>query len=388
MISGWGIYVQGKTQARIKINNAAGAYGSTIKAYSISNSYLGTSQSATMTTAVINRSGTFAMTAMVTDSRGRTSTKTVDIHVYAYTAPSFSFISMYRCNSAGARSDTDGTYGYVKVSFGCSALNGSNKVTATAKLTQIGGSYTDSASLTSGTSVIMGAGNLKVDATYSVVLTLADTVGTISTYTGVISSAAYIMHIKKGGKAVGFGMAAGEDETVSFGWPVKLTTPLELTQGGTGGSTASEACANIGAVKKGGDIMTGNLSISGYLYPSLSLLPTYNGTGNRTVFEGSYVGASSFSSWQDSTGSNRRMLEVRNGAYQTNLNDAAVLRDVVEGNYHTYRIFHAGMETPVPIVNGGTAANTAKEALNNLGIFFSETLPSTGTDGEICLVPV
>ena len=33
--------------------------------------------------------------------------------------------------------------------------------------------------------------------------------------------------------------------------------------------------------------MTGNLSISGYLYPSVYLLPTYNGTTNRTVFEGS-----------------------------------------------------------------------------------------------------
>ena len=33
--------------------------------------------------------------------------------------------------------------------------------------------------------------------------------------------------------------------------------------------------------------MTGNLAISGYLYPSLYLLPTYNSTTNRTVFEGS-----------------------------------------------------------------------------------------------------
>lgn len=365
--------MQGKTQATIKINNAAGAYGSTIKSYSISNSYLGSVQSSTMTTATINRNGTFTMTAKVTDSRGRTATKTASFTVYAYAAPAFSSITMYRCNSAGTRSDTEGTYGYVKASFGCSALNGSNKVTATAKLMQVGGSYTQSTSLTSGTGVVMGGGNLAVDATYSVVLTLTDTVGTISTYTGEISSAAYIMHIKKGGRAVGFGMAAGEDETVSFGWKVKLENPLEVTQGGTGGSTASAACANIGAVKKSGDTMTGNLSISGYLYPSLNLMPTYNGTGNRTVFEGSYVGASSFSSWEDSTGNNRRMLEVRNGSYQSDLNHAVVLRDVDGGTYYTYRMFHAGMETPIPIANGGTAATTSKSALNNLGIFYSAT---------------
>ena len=134
--------------------------------------------------------------------------------------------------------------------------------------------------------------------------------------------------------------------------------------------------------------MTGNLSISGYLYPSLNLQPTYNGTGNRTVFEGSYVGASSFAAWEDSTGNNRRMLEVRNGAYQASLDQAVVLRDVIDGSYYAYRIFHSGMATAVPIANGGTAAKTAKGALNNLGVFYSETLPSTGTDGQICLVPV
>ena len=83
-----------------------------------------------------------------------------------------------------------------------------------------------------------------------------------------------------------------------------------MDQGGTGAETASAACTKLGAVKKAGDTMTGNLSISGYLYPSLYLLPTYNSTTNRTVFEGSYVGASSFASWEDSTGNNRRMLEV------------------------------------------------------------------------------
>ena len=37
---------------------------------------------------------------------------------------------------------------------------------------------------------------------------------------------------------------------------------------------------------------------------------------------------------------------------------------------------------------GGTGASSAKAALNSLGIFYAATLPSTGTDGQICLVPV
>ncbi len=43
---------------------------------------------------------------------------------------------------------------------------------------------------------------------------------------------------------------------------------------------------------------------------------------------------------------------------------------------------------PIAVNSGGTGATTAKQAVINLGIFYSSTLPSTGTDGQICLVPV
>ena len=120
-------------------------------------------------------------------------------------------------------------------------------------------------------------------------------------------------------------------------------------------------------MKKSGDTMTGNLSISGYLYPSLYLLPTYNSTTNRTVFEGSYAGASSFAAWEDSTGNNRRMLEVRTKAYQNSLDYAVLLRVCDAGTWANYRIFHAGMPSGVPIANGGTGATTAANARSNLG---------------------
>ena len=90
----------------------------------------------------------------------------------------------------------------------------------------------------------------------------------------------------------------------------------------------------------------------------------------------------------DGTGNNRRMLEIRNRSYESSRDNALVLRDVVDGSYYAFRVFHAGMATPVPVANGGTGASTAKAALNNLGIFYSATLPSSGTDGQICLVPV
>ena len=288
VLSGWGVYAYGKSKATLKINGAAGAYGSTIKSYSITTSpNVGSSTASSFTTNLIYTTGTVTVTAKVTDSRGRTTTKTTTFSVYAYGSPYFNSVESYRCNSSGTRDDIGGTYARIKATFGRSTLSGSNAVSCRLSMTQIGGSYSTSATLTSGTAVILGGGNLAVDASYNVTLTLTDTVGTVSTYNITVPSAAYIMHIKKGGKAVGFGTAAGADNTVTFGWPVKLSEPLGVAQGGTGSTAAASACSNLGAVKKAGDTMTGNLSISGYLYPSVYLLPTYNGTTNRTVFEGS-----------------------------------------------------------------------------------------------------
>lgn len=389
VLNGWGIYVYGKSQARITINGAAGAYGSTIKTYSIeTDPSIGSSTTSSLLTGILYRTGTINITAKVTDSRGRSATATQSIYIYPYSAPYFTENKAYRCQSNGTRDEVSGTYAYLKSYFTYYSLGGRNSVSANMVLKQVGGSNLVNRTITTGTEYILGSGSLVSDAAYQITITLTDTVGGVTTYTAEIPSAAYIMHIKKGGKAVGFGMAAGEDETVSFGWPVKLSTPLEVTQGGTGGSTPATACAALGAVKKTGDTMTGNLTIQSSLYPSLNLKPTYNSSTKLTVFEGSYLGASSFAAWEDATGNNRRMLEVRTASYESSMDNAVLLRTAVNNNWYSYRMFHAGMATPIPVANGGTGGATPKAALNSLGIFFAETLPASGTDGQICLVPV
>ena len=248
-ISGWGLYVYGKSQARITINGAAGAYGSTIISYSIeTNPSIGSANASSLLTGIVYRTGTINITAKVTDSRGRTATVTQSIYIYPYSAPYFTDTTAYRCTSSGTRDEVSGTYAYLKSYFTFYSLGNRNSVTASMVLKQIGGGNIASRTITTGTQYILGSGSLVSDAAYQIIITLTDTVGSVTTYTAEIPSAAYIRHIKKGGKAVGFGMAAGADETISFGWPVKLSTPLEVSQGGTGGTTPATACAALGAV--------------------------------------------------------------------------------------------------------------------------------------------
>ena len=245
-LTAWGIYVQGKTQADLSIVGAAGAYGSTITSYEITTSpNIGglSSKSAPYATSfrtnIIGATGEITVTATVTDSRGRTATEEIVTkpYVYAYGSPTYTINELFRSNSSGVRDDLAGVYIRAKGTFVVSDLGaGRNTVTAKITIKQNGGSniYTDQ-TLTSGNGVTFGNGsNIVLDATYTVTITVTDKLGTMSTYTGVVNSASYMMHFKKGGKAIGFGMAAGADNTASFGWPVILTkglSPILLTAG-------------------------------------------------------------------------------------------------------------------------------------------------------------
>jgi len=57
------------------------------------------------------------------------------------------------------------------------------------------------------------------------------------------------------------------------------------------------------------------------------------------------------------------------------MDNAVLLRTSVNNNWYSYRMFHAGMATPIPVTNGGTGGATPKAALNSLGISMV-TLPS------------
>ena len=377
----FGGYVRTRSKLSVAIS-ASGSQGSTVSSYRTTLDNV-TYTSSSFTSNTLNTAGTLSMTVTVTDSRGRTATASRSITVLDYSPPSLTAFRAERCNTDGSAAQMDGTKVRVSLAGSVSSVGSKNVISCTVYYRLSTASAWTQATTVSASNYAVSATNLLLSPTFDT-LSSYDLKVRLTDYfyyveqTVSIGTKQVLMDFYSGGNGIAFGKVAESAEKIEFGWPVVLSEPLGVDQGGTGAETASAACGKLGAVKKSGDTMTGNLSISGYLYPSVYLLPTYNSTTNRTVFEGSYVGASSFSSWEDSSGNNRRMLEVRNKAYQSDLNNAVLLRVCDDGTWASYRLFHAGMETPVPIANGGTGATTAANARSNIGANNASNL-TTGT---------
>ena len=380
----FGAYVQGKSRLSVSIS-ASGAQGSTISSYRttlMGSTYSGSS----FTTGYLGTAGNSTMTITATDSRGRSASVTRTIAVTAYSAPVIASFSAARCNAGGTAIQTDGTRAWITLAATASGVGSKNTMSCSIYYKLKTATAWTLATTIAHTSYAISRTNFALPASisfdtlngYDLRATVSDYFTSISSTTG-LGTKEVILDILASGTGIAFGKVA------NIANAVEVADDMAFYAGGR--NLANLSAATLGALPLSGGTLTGNLTIQGSLYPSMYLQPTYNNTTNRIVFEGSYAGAASFSAWQDSTGNNRRMLEVRNAAYEASLNNALVLRNVVNGSYYTYRVFHAGMATPVPIANGGTAASSAKAALNNLGIFYSASLPASGTDGQICLVP-
>ena len=366
-----GAFVKSLSTLSVAIT-AEGIYGSSIS------SYRTTLDGATYTAASftagkkLSAAGDMTLTVSVTDSRGRTATYTSTVQVLDYAIPSIRRFSVERCNADGSSAQVDGTKARFSFQGSVSPLNNKNSFSCVVYYKLKNAEAWTQAYAVNAASYTLAVSNQLLSQTYDalssydVKIRLADHFQEAEQAVS-IGTKGVILDFLADGTGIGIGKVAETPGAIECGWPMKLTDPLSIAYGGTGATSAESALAALGGVKKAGDTMTGNLNISGYLYPSMLLLPTYNDTTNRTVFEGSYAGASSFAAWEDSTGNNRRMLEVRTKAYQNSLDWAVLLRVCDAGTWANYRVFHSGMPSGVPVANGGTGATTAANARSNLG---------------------
>lgn len=122
--AGIGQYVQSQSKLKFSIATS-GNQGSTIT--SVSTKFNDqTYNGSTFTTQTIQNSGTLTYTITVTDSRGRTATKSGSVSVTAYNPPSLTNVSAKRANSGYAVDESSGTYALLHFKVGFTSLSNKN----------------------------------------------------------------------------------------------------------------------------------------------------------------------------------------------------------------------------------------------------------------------
>ena len=195
-------YVQTKSKLKI-VTSASGAYSSSIRSYAYdigSQSYSGLENTYTMGEEVRD-SGTVAVTVTVTDSRGRTASKTVSITVLAYSPPQITHFECSRCGDANGSANANGQYLKVTFGYSVSPLNNKNKASYLLKYSV----YDDGkwGGLTSGTqytyseTFISATAILNTASTYQIGLVVTDSFGTASFYKEIGTAVRLLSYIVK-----------------------------------------------------------------------------------------------------------------------------------------------------------------------------------------------
>lgn len=195
-------FVQTKSKLKI-VASASGSYSSSIRSYVYnigSQSYSGLENTYTMSE-VVRDSGTVAVTVTVTDSRGRTASKTVSITVLAYSPPQITHFECSRCGDANGSANANGQYLKVTFGYSVSPLNNKNKASYLLKYSVYddgkwgglisGTQYTYSGTYISATAILNTA------STYQVGLVVTDSFGTASFYKEIGTAVRLLSYIVK-----------------------------------------------------------------------------------------------------------------------------------------------------------------------------------------------
>ena len=223
-------YIQNTTGVYIQLNNVAAGTGATINASAancpisahVQETYAFDASNLRYTVNRLTNSGTITFSVSVKDSRGRQSNVvTATINVMAYTLPTITAASAYRCRRDGV-ADELGTYATIRVVVSYTA-SGGNTVT-------INSTYYNSATpssqitaqndMTSGESYIVGNGNLNPSNSYYIRFTVTDSLGNNVIKNEYVQSASYAIHVKNGGSGVAFGKTSEIANSVEIneGW--------------------------------------------------------------------------------------------------------------------------------------------------------------------------
>ena len=219
-----GYFLQRLSKIKVEITGT-GAQGSTIKSYSIKVGWsagsgtLYTASAASGTTGLLPYYGTVYITCAVTDSRGRTATKSLSYTVSKYSVPTISSISATRCTQNGAANRT-GEYGKVTFTAAITALYNKNTAAYKVQYREYGGTglWTEVTPTIpeadkyapKNISTIFPADSNK---RYTVRVVAIDAFSTSNSSMRDISASFVLQHLAKSKSSVGIGRLCDDDKT-------------------------------------------------------------------------------------------------------------------------------------------------------------------------------
>ena len=250
VLAQWGLWVRGMSCLRYEVQ-ASAAGGATLKSCRFT--FAGQSVSGfSGSTAPIGMAGTLTPSAVVTDSRGRTTTVIgAAVSVFDYQMPSLQTSVAYRCNAAGIE-DSGGPCLRVKAVGSCWPLDGRNTVTLRARYRKVGGSYGGYTTLASALTTQI-AEALEKDAAYEVELSAADTLGSVRSVSYTSSNAAVAFHLRSGGIGAAFGKLA-DAPALQCAWDASFDGDLSVAGRAAvgsltiGGKTLADLLYPVGAL--------------------------------------------------------------------------------------------------------------------------------------------
>ena len=204
---GW---VQGKSNLKATFS-VAGSYGSTIKAKSLT---IGGKAASPDGDNALTGSGTVAVVATVTDSRGRTASVTQNITVNAYSGPGIQNLTFVRGSYANGVWTENAMGADIKLTFTLSVQLTGNKASV-----EITGAST-LANQTSGAKTVYLVA-FGTDTTGVVQVKATDALGTVVTREITIPTVSVPMNMSFTLPGICFGGVAEHEKMVEFKWPIR-----------------------------------------------------------------------------------------------------------------------------------------------------------------------
>lgn len=204
-------------------NGGSGAPSSQTKTYGVDLTLSSTKP--TRTNYTFKGWGTSASATTVSYAPGAKYTANSKITLYAiwelaYTKPRITNLSIDRCTSDGTANE-EGTYARLKFSWACDQ-NVKSVTVAWVSTSGASGSTVVSASGTSGSvNTIIGSGAFSTEASYTVSVTVADSIDSTSKST-LLNGISFPIDVHVGGDGVSFGMPAQRSGYADFGFNVEF----------------------------------------------------------------------------------------------------------------------------------------------------------------------